>query len=347
MNQPVTHPMNNRFHLQAYVDQLYAASPREWAFVAPNQDIAEAWQIEFRTHLSQVLGIAHRPQPAIPHVELLSSVDRGMYLEEKYALNTGELEAPMYLLIPKTPPPYKAVLAFHGHAPGVGYILGHYADPVTEQAAKALDENFAQRLVEDGYLVCAVEQQGFGERITGLVTNPENRSCRHLAFDYLLQGHTLIGERVREAMIAIDYLQTRPDVMPGVLGCTGHSGGGMTTLYLSALDERITVSVPVAYFCSFEASILRVQHCECNYVPGILEAAEMGDLAALITPRPLRIVSGENDPIFGIDGVREQYQIVERAYHLFDAVDQSSLAVHPGVHQYHYGLTRDWLSRWL
>jgi hypothetical protein len=131
------------------------------------------------------------------------------------------------------------------------------------------------------------------------------------------------------------------------MGCCGHSGGGTTALWLSALDDRITVCVPSCYFCSFKHSILGMHHCECNYVPGILQYAEMGDLAALVAPRPLRIIAGERDPIFPIEGVREQYETVQRAYQLLDAAERCSLAVHPGEHSHHHGNTREWFARWL
>ena len=115
-----------------------------------------------------------------------------------------------------------------------------------------------------------------------------------------------------------------------MLGATGNSGGGTTTLWLAAIDERITVAVPSCYFCSFRASILGLRHCECNYVPGILELAEMGELAALLAPRPMRVIAGERDPIFPIAGVREQYRTAERAWALANAPERLSLSRAPG-----------------
>jgi cephalosporin-C deacetylase-like acetyl esterase len=120
-------------------------------------------------------------------------------------------------------------------------------------------------LAEAGYLVCAIEQRGMGERLTAQTGDGDvPRSCRHLAFSYMMQGRTLVGERCWDGICAINYLQTRADVRQGVLGCTGHSGGGTTTLFLAAMEERITAVVVSGYFCSFQASILGMQHCECK-----------------------------------------------------------------------------------
>jgi hypothetical protein len=163
----------------------------------------------------------------------------------------------------------------------------------------------------------------------------------------MMQGRTLLGERCWDGMCAISYLHTRGDTVPDTLGCTGNSGGGTTTLWLSAIDDRISVAVPSCYFCSFKASILSMEHCECNYVPGILAWAEMGDIAALIAPRPFCAIAGEHDPIFPIEGTREQFDTVRRAYALHGIEERCSLAVHPGEHAYNHAFSQEWFARWL
>ncbi len=337
-----------RFALQAHLDDLYAFQPRRLAFRAETPEAFQAWQAALRQAVRQVLGIAGRTLPQSARVEHLQQVDRGAYTEHKYALDVGETEAPIYLLVPHGEPPFKPMLVLHGHNPSVNYVLGNYPNEQVAAEMRAVDNNYAQALAQAGHLVCAVEQRGFGERISDQFTEPDwPNTCRHLSFEYLMQGRTMLGERVWDAQLALTYLLSRDDVAPGGVGCTGNSGGGTTTLWLSALDERITVSVPSCYFCSFKHSILGVRHCECNYVPGILELCEMGDLAALVAPRPFRAIAGEQDPIFPIAGVRQQWQTVERAYELVGASDRCSLAVHPGEHAYHHALSHEWFGRWL
>ena len=339
------------FGLQAHVDYLYANAPRRLAFRAQTIDDFAVWQTALRQQVAQLLGIAGRALPQTIRVERLQAIDRGAYVEEKYALDVGEpVPAPIYVLVPKTTPPYKPVLAFHGHDPNDQYILGYYPDEATAQEWRAVDNNYAQALAEGGYLVCSVAQRGFGERMTVQQLSVEEgrwNSCRHLSFESLMQGRTLLGERIWDGLVALSYVQSRPDVVPGVMGCTGNSGGGTTTLWLAALDERITVTVPSCYFCSFKHSILGMRHCECNYVPGVLQYAEMGDLAALIAPRPFRAIAGEHDPIYPLEGTLEQFETVRRAYALLDAEDRCSLAVHPGEHAYNIAFSREWFGQWL
>lgn len=336
------------FALQPHLDFLYKSQPRRLSSRARTLSEFRQWRQELRSEILRLLGIGGRELPPVV-AELVQTIDRGLYCEEKYSLKVGEqVRTPMYVLVPKREPPFKPILAFHGHYPSVRYILGDYPDAETAREQLAVDNNYAQTLAQAGYLVCAIEQRGFGERKTQDTSGgPFPRSCRHLSFEYMLQGRTLIGERCWDGICAINYLKTRSDVVQDVLGCTGHSGGGCTVLWLSAIDPRITVSVPASYFCSFKASILSQSHCECNYVPGILALAEMGDLAALIAPRPFRAINGENDPIFPVQAAASQFETVKRAYALHDALDACSLAIHPGAHAYHHQLSQDWFSKWL
>jgi dienelactone hydrolase len=336
------------FVLQAHLDYLYEYKPRRMAFSASRITEFAEWKQTFKAELVKLLGLAGRTLPAHPTAEKLQAVDKGKYIEEKYALNVGQpVPAPMYILVPKTPPPYKAIIALHGHGPGVSVILGNYPNETVAQERLAIDDNFAQVLAEAGYLVCAIEQRGFGERVTDQIDEGANNSCRHLAFEYMLEGRTLLGERIWDAMVAISYIKNRHDVVPDVLGCTGHSGGGTTALWMSAIDERITVNVTSCYFCALKQSILGMAHCECNYVPGILEFAEMGDLGAMLAPHPFRIIAGEVDPIFPLAGVKQEFEVTKRAYELLDVPENLSLTVHPGSHAYNHAMSLEWFARWL
>ena len=334
----------SQFHLQTHLDNIYKDTEHQYGFKAQNLDEAQDWQGQFREALFNALKISGRDL-VVPNVEKLSATDKGTYIEEKHTLHIDDVETPMYVLMPKSDPPYRSVLAFHGHGKlGVHTILGNYQDATIAKTHRDNNDNFAQRLAEDGFLVCAIEQRGFGERVTEQITNPQNgNSCRHLAFSYLLHDRTLLGERVWDAMNAVIYVLSRDDVIADDLCCIGFSGGGTTTLFLSAVDERIKRTVIQGYFCTLKKSILSVEHCECNYVPSLLTFGETGDVAGLIAPRPVRIISGETDPIFPIEGVREQYERLEHIYDVFDAGSNCSMATHPHGHRFDYELVQTWL----
>jgi dienelactone hydrolase len=117
-------------------------------------------------------------------------------------------------------------------------------------------------------------------------------------------GKSMVGLRVRDGMRLIDYLRTLPEADTGRIGAMGISGGGMLTFFHTMLDTRIRACVVSGYYSSFRASILAMDHCTCNFVPGLLNIGEMADLVGLILPRPFLVEAGTRDPIFPIVTVR-------------------------------------------
>jgi dienelactone hydrolase len=312
-----------------------------------NQDELRAWQLALRVKLCSIMGLDGRIIPPVS-AQQVDTLDCGDYIEEKYSLDAGEgVQIPVYVLVPNRQPPFSTVLVFHGHEPSVQYCLGHYPDEETERHHLSIGNNYAQALARAGYLVAAVEQRGFGERVTTDLRGPFPRSCRHLSLHYSLYGRTLLGERCWDGQRVLDFLLTRPDVKPGQIAITGHSGGGATALWLAAIEPRLSGAAVSGYFSSFRASIGSEAHCECNYVPGILSLAEMSDLAALIAPRPFCALNGEKDRLFPIEAARTSMETVQRAYQMLGATENCHLAVHPGGHEYPQALSLVWLKSWL
>jgi hypothetical protein len=114
----------------------------------------------------------------------------------------------------------------------------------------------------------------------------------------------------------------------------GISGGGTATLFSAALDPRIRVAMVSGYLNTFRDSIGSLAHCIDNYVPGILNWAEMYDIAGLIAPRALFVESGERDNIFPIAASVESFSKVRDVYKTFNATDRIEHEVFPGEHSF-------------
>jgi dienelactone hydrolase len=341
--------MMTSFRLQPHLDALTAAG-RRLACTSETPDALLAWQREVRGVLRHHLRLGtHTAGPVRP--ERLGVVPRQGYREEQWRIGIDEgVSVNVYLLRPEEAREKQPVLVMHGHHPNVQYCIGNFPDAETREQQLAKDGHYAQALAQSGHLVCAVEQRGFGERVSGSRgQDPGNPwTCRHLFLHYLHHGRCLQGERVWDAMRVLDWFLDLPEVDAEGLACTGNSGGGSTTLYLAALDERVRIAVPASAFSSYEASILSrdFSHCLCNYVPGLGRDLEGGDVAALIAPRPLCLVNGEADPIFPAAAAREQFETVADAYAAAGAPDACRLQVMPGGHRFHVPVCLDWLARW-
>lgn len=336
----------NPFELQSHLDWQYEQKSSRFSLCAASKVEFENWRVSFKKEISKITGIAGRERRE-SEIEILQTVDARHYTKQLAAMKVGKDEIiPVYLLVPKREPPFQSILVFHGHDPSAEYCMGEVPDAKTRDQNLGLNNNYAHVLAEAGYLVCVVEQRGLGNRVTHQISNETQRSCRHLAFSYLMLGKTLLGERILDGMSVLSYLTSRPDVT-GHPGCTGHSAGGTTALWLAALDERISVVVVSGYFCSFKESILEMNHCECNYVPGMLTLGEMGDLAALIAPRPFRIIHGEQDLIFPVQFARSEFETVARAYQINERQDAADLFIHSEGHMYHNRAACEWFDKWL
>jgi dienelactone hydrolase len=148
-------------------------------------------------------------------------------------------------------------------------------------------------------------------------------------------GRTMIGERVFDVDRGLDYLTTRNDVDRGRIGVMGNSGGGTISLFSAALLDRIAFAMPSCYFCTFKDSIMSIYHCPDNFIPGLLQVAEMADIMGLFAPKPLVIVAGEEDEIFPIGATRSAFADLQVIYSAAGAADRCHLVIGKGGHRFY------------
>ncbi|MBV9791166.1 MAG: acetylxylan esterase [Chloroflexi bacterium] len=341
--------LDSQFRPLAWYEALYAGEVRRFASpTTADPALWESWRVAFREPLRQRLALpASEPSPPVFTVAPPTTLAgyRRVYLEYASAPDTI---VPAWLLIPDDlTGPAPAVIAVHGHGSGMDDLVGLNADGSERTEPQGYHQDFALALCRRGMIVLAPELRGFGRRREpqDQAAGPTNSSCHAAAWWGILLGKPLLGSRVGDVLRGIDLLQSLPEVDARRIGIMGGSGGGAVALFAAALDQRLRAAVISNYFCIFKASILAMQHCACNYLPGLLQDAEIYDVAALIAPRPLLIEAGTDDPIFPLHGVLAAYEHLHESYALQGAARQLDRDVFVGGHQISGAHSYAWLAR--
>lgn len=334
----------------AWTRERWQAAPLRLTYSDRSPKETLAWQKRLRAKLIELLG--GFPQERAPlNPLLLETREFPGYRREKFALTTRTgVSILAYQLTPasagaKAP----AVICIPGHGRGVDDIVGVDQEGGDRANKPGYQHDFAIQAAESGFVAVAIEPMGFGCRrdaatkARGLGAS----ACQPAAGAALLFGETMIGWRVWDLMRVVDWMETRPEIDAGKIGCMGISGGGTVTLFGAALEPRIRVAYVSGYLNTFRDSILSLSHCIDNYVPGILNWAEMYDVAGLIAPRPLFVESGERDTIFPVQASRESFERVRRVYRALNAAGRCEQDVFGGEHIFYGKRGLPFLRQWL
>jgi dienelactone hydrolase len=321
----------------AYTLALYAAAPRRLRFAARTRSEAETWQKTLGSKLTELVGEFPAARPPLRPITLETRTFPG-YTREKVVFDSRPgVSVLAYLLLPETARrPAPAVICIPGHGRGVDDIVG-IDDSGRERTDKpGYQHDFAIQVAEAGMAAVAVEPLAFGCRRDAITARQglSSSACQPSAGGALLVGQTMIGWRVWDVMRTLDYVATRSELDSNRIGCMGISGGGTVTLFSTALDPRIRAALVSGYLNTFRDSIGSLAHCIDNYVPGILNWAEMHDVAGLIAPRPLFVESGERDNIFPIRASIESFSKVREIYGVFGALDRIEQEIFPDEHSF-------------
>ncbi|CAM4371966.1 dienelactone hydrolase family protein [Paenibacillus tarimensis] len=312
----------------------------------------EQRRAELLASLQRILGdfddLAEEGGPLAPR--LLERIETAGMIRERVEFTAGYgLRVPAYAVWSKTSGGGRlpAVLALHGHGSGSRDMLGLSPDGTPKPDGPGIHGDTVEALSQRGFFVLVPDIAGFGDRKLmrdAGRSDPSANSCFGLASALLMTGRTLAGLRVFEARRALDYLDTRDDVDAARVGCIGFSGGGMVASLTTAVENRIRAAVICGYGSTYRGSILAMQHCLDNYLPGILREAEMPELLGLIAPRPLLLESGRSDHLFPVEEVQAAADYLVELYAELGAADCFRLDLFEGGHEIRGGLSFDWLQ---
>ncbi|MFA7159213.1 MAG: acetylxylan esterase [Kiritimatiellia bacterium] len=244
------------------------------------------------------------------------------------------LRVSAHLMRPDGPGPFPAILNMHGH-----WAQGKIAARVAGRC---------QVFAREGFVVLSVDAIGAGER--GTFPNKFEHHGRQGTPLFSI-GETLLGMQVYDNMRGIDLLQSLDYVDGARIGATGASGGGNQTMWVSALDPRVKVSVPVVSAGTFEAYVTN-HNCMCETLPGGLQITEEWGVLGLVAPNPLLILTAlrEGIPAFFMQEMLRSYADARKVYALYGKEERIAYQAPDLPHGYWPEMQRHalgWFKHWL
>ena len=340
-------PIDNCYGTLPSMLRKYDRYARKDRFAGETREEFEQWQNQMRKLLWGLLGLDKMELcPPEPVTEEVTSLPGGIRREHVRIQVEPDVWMPMYVLIPENASDATRIfICPPGHNGAGKYTVAGLAEyEAVEEKIRGYHYDYGYQLARLGYVAVCPDCRGFGERREEPedTKNPETAlkgDCYWLAHMGEPLGIPVAGMLTWDLMRLIDYLKQRGQWNWKRVSCLGFSGGGLQTLMLSALDDRVSLAVISGYLYGYRDALLTLnRNCSCNYIPHLWEHLDMGDIASLIAPRPLLIQSCRGDRLNGPRGIVnavEQVDIVCSAYERMGVPDQIIHEICEGPHQWH------------
>lgn len=360
--------------------QSQAVKTPSLSFLGAEFKEVSAWRQKAKAKVLELLH--YSPPPCDPKPEVVEKEDKGDYIREKIWFNTTpDIRVPAYVLIPKNAQfPAPAVVALHDH--GGFYLWGKeklvdvdWEHPTLTEFRQLYSDKFiAVELVRQGYVVIVIDMFYWGERRLILdddppawkerpktITTDEVRAFNRRSSEneqlvgrtIYAAGFTWAGVMFWDDIRTVDYLITRPEVDKNRIGCVGLSMGGLRSMHLAALDERIKAAVVVGWMASFPAQLkshIRNTIGHTKLVPGLYRYLDYPDVTTLAMPRALMVINGSKDGLFELDGVKHAFEKLTAGYQKAGAPEKCAVRLYEAPHEFNAEMQKEawaWLKRWV
>jgi dienelactone hydrolase len=280
--------------------------------------------------------------------------------------------------------PLPAILALHDH--GGNKFLGWRKIVRTDSNPWRIQEThqaqyyggvaWANEIAKRGYVVLVHDTFPFASRRVMVKDVPEQ--IRHGALDpdpddlagiakynqfaaehehimeksLLSAGTTWPGVYLVEDQRALDVLSNRPEVDPTRIGCAGLSGGGMRTVFLGGMDNRIKVSVAVGFTTTWRDFLLNKSftHTWMTFVPLLPKDLDFPEILALRAPAPTMVLNSREDRLYTLPEMQRADRMIAETFELAKAADRYKSIYYDGGHKFDLKMQADafdWFDRFL
>lgn len=254
---------------------------------------------------------------------------KGMELENWPSVPTGK----PVIHSKKVMDGYTVENVFFESLPGF-YVTGNLYRPLKKQKSypgilcpHGHGDNPEGRFREQTQKRCAtLARMGAVVFVWDMIGQGDSKQCSH-KLEKGLKLQTINSRR------ALEFLLSLPEIDPGQIAMTGESGGGTQTFMLTALDDRIKVSVPCVMV---SAHFFGGCTCESGmpvHKNGIYQTTN-AEIAALTAPRPMLLISNGHDWTKNNPDVEFPY--LQKIYTLHDTSSNVEL-VHLPEEKHDYG----------
>jgi hypothetical protein len=299
------------------------------------------------------------PNAIVPlDVQEHGDTDCGSYLRRKVSIQVQPGDRmPCWLLIPKeisVGARAPAIICFYGTTAGAGKDTTVGLSGAKPGSPPLRNRAFAIDMVNAGFVALAPDFLRDGERVP-----PSGRPYDTTAFYQSFPEWSCVGKDCWDVHRAVDFLQTLPFVAADRIGMVGHSYGGHTTIFATALETRISAafaSGPVSDFvlhgshwavpkgAGASQSLPSLRSYLLEHRPPPVSFAEV---TALIAPRALWInqAVGEHRP-----HEEENAAIVSGVYRALGGGEKIHYTWCAGDHDFPPSVRAaavEWFRRWL
>ena len=350
---------------------------KEWTNLAQWREMAKQRLIE-RLGIPDIGGI--------PQVTLKKQYEYdGLHIEElTWQLPYGRPTEGILLKPANAKGSLPAILAFHDHG-GNKYFGTRKITKTSDQQHPLMKEHqqeyyegmaWANEIAKRGYVVLVSDAFPFASRRVwmqdvpahlrrGLNDNdPDNSENirkynewagehEHVMSKSLMSaGTTWAGVFFAEDKKALDVLCARQDVDTTRVGCAVLSGGGMRTVFMGGLDERIKCAVCVGFMTTWKDLILHKSytHTWMTYVPILPNELDFPEIFGLRAPLPTMVLNDIDDDLYTLPEMKRADKIMGDVYAKAGASERYKCSFYPGPHKFDKKMQAEafaWFDKWL
>ncbi len=368
----------------AWANELVGSDPGSCSLRHPNFSSVMAWKEKALNKVVEYVAEPDIRRKGGVRVEKKYEWN-GLHVEElSWQLSMGSRTQAVFLKPSGVKGKLPAVLALHDHG-GRKYLglrkivqLPGRCHPlvVEHQREYYSDVGWANELARRGYAVLVHDGFLFGSRRIRYADVPEalrrDRKDKKpeslkevleynawsgtqetvVAKSLFCAGTTWPGTCLAEDRRALDYLCSRRDVDVDRVGCGGLSGGGLRTVFLGGLDERIKAAACMGFMTTWEDFLLNKSHTHTwmTYVPLLPRLMDFPEILGLRVPLPTLVQNCSEDSLYTLRGMKAADAILRAVYDKAGASDKYVCQFYPGGHKFDAPMQADafaWLDAYL